>query len=40
MADEVVSIYDEVLEGFVVTSILMRALEFKVGLYNLNRGNV
>ncbi|MEM0217156.1 MAG: 16S rRNA methyltransferase [Candidatus Nezhaarchaeales archaeon] len=40
MADEVVSIYDEVLEGFVATSILIRSLEFKLGLYDLNRGNV
>lgn len=40
MADEVISLYNRVLEGFVATSILMRALEFKAGLYNVNGGNV
>lgn len=40
VADKVVSLYDEVLESFVATSIIMRALEFKAGLYNINKGNV
>ncbi len=39
-ADEVVSIYDEVLEGFVATSIILRALEFKLGLYDIDGRNV
>ena len=39
-ADEVVSIYDEVLEGFVATSIVLRALEFKLGLYDVDGRNV
>ena len=39
-ADEVVSVYDEVLEGFVATSIVLRALEFKLGLYNVDGRNV
>jgi rRNA small subunit pseudouridine methyltransferase Nep1 len=39
-ADEVVSIYEGVLEGFVVTSIVLRALEFKLGLYNVDGRNV
>ncbi|RLF22024.1 MAG: 16S rRNA methyltransferase [Thermoprotei archaeon] len=31
--DEAVSIYEEVLEGFVAASVVMRALEFKLNLY-------
>jgi rRNA small subunit pseudouridine methyltransferase Nep1 len=39
-ADEVVSIYEGVLEGFVATSIVLRALEFKLGLYDVDGRNV
>jgi rRNA small subunit pseudouridine methyltransferase Nep1 len=39
-ADEVVSIYSEVLEGFVATSVVLRALEFKLGLYDVDGRNV
>lgn len=34
IADEVISLYDNVLEGFIVVSAIMRALEFKIGLYD------
>lgn len=39
-ADKAVSLYDGILEGFVAISILMRALEFKIGLYDINGRNV
>jgi len=40
LADEVVSIYDEVLKSFVAMSVVLRALEFKLGLYDVDGRNV